>query len=99
FTKSGVVDKVTGKLISETNWNVSSHTFGRVDSPVIEGYHADKRVAGGETVTPDDLSKEVTVTYTPNGKIIPVDPDGNPIPNVPTPQYPTDPTDPTKVTP
>ncbi|MCC4423439.1 hypothetical protein LMB55_02535, partial [Limosilactobacillus reuteri] len=62
FTKSGVVDKVTGKLISETNWNVSSHTFGRVDSPVIEGYHADKRVAGGETVTPDDLSKEVTVT-------------------------------------
>ncbi|KHE30023.1 hypothetical protein NH13_05205, partial [Lactobacillus acidophilus] len=30
---------------------------------------------------------------------IPVDPNGNPIPNVPTPQYPTDPTDPTKVTP
>ncbi|WP_267495713.1 mucin-binding protein, partial [Limosilactobacillus reuteri] len=99
FTKTGVVDKVTGKLISETGWNVSSHTFDRVDSPVIEGYHADKRVAGGETVTPDDLNKEVTVTYTPNGKIIPVDPSGKPIPNVPTPQYPTDPTDPTKVTP
>ncbi|MRG84340.1 mucin-binding protein [Limosilactobacillus reuteri] len=99
FTKTGVVDKVTGKLISETGWNVLSHTFDRVDSPVIEGYHADKRVAGGETVTPDDLNKEVTVTYTPNGKIIPVDPSGKPIPNVPTPQYPTDPTDPTKVTP
>lgn len=41
----------------------------------------------------------MTVTYTPNGKIIPVDPSGKPIPNVPTPQYPTDPTDPTKVTP
>ena len=40
-----------------------------------------------------------THLYTPNGKIIPVDPAGNPIPNVPTPQYPTDPTDPTKVVP
>ncbi|MCC4341089.1 hypothetical protein LMB29_00745, partial [Limosilactobacillus reuteri] len=38
--------------------------------------------------------------YTPNGKIIPVGPDGKtPIPDAPTPQYPTDPTDPTKVTP
>ncbi|WP_225432260.1 hypothetical protein [Limosilactobacillus reuteri] len=36
--------------------------------------------------------QEVTVTYAPNGKIIPVDPNGNPIPNVPTSQYPTDPT-------
>ena len=99
FTKSAVVDKVTGKIISETGWNVSSHTFGSVDTPVIDGYHADKRTAGGTTITPDDLTKEVTVTYTPNGKIIPVDPSGKPIPNVPTPQYPTDPTDPTRVTP
>ncbi|MBS5338154.1 MAG: MucBP domain-containing protein, partial [Lactobacillus acidophilus] len=99
FTKSAVVDKVTGEIISQTGWNVDSHTFGNVDTPVIDGYHADKRTAGGTTITPDDLNKEVTVTYTPNGKIIPVDPNGNPIPNVPTPQYPTDPTDPTKVTP
>ena len=48
-------------------------------------------------VTQDDI--EVTVTYKPNGKIIPTDPSGNPIPNVPTPTYPTDPTDPTKVVP
>ncbi|WP_311318380.1 mucin-binding protein, partial [Lactobacillus acidophilus] len=99
FTKSAVVDKVTGEIISQTGWNVDSHIFGNVDTPVIDGYHADKRTAGGTTITPDDLNKEVTVTYTPNGKIIPVDPNGNPIPNVPTPQYPTDPTDPTKVTP
>ena len=33
------------------------------------------------------------------GKIIPVDPSGNPIPDAPTPQYPNDPTDPTKTTP
>ena len=99
FTKSTVVDKVTGAIISQTGWNVTSHTFGNVDTPVIDGYHADKRTAGGTTITPEDLTKEVTVTYTPNGKIIPVDPNGKPIPNVPTPQYPTDPTDPTKVLP
>ncbi|WP_283598563.1 mucin-binding protein, partial [Lactobacillus gallinarum] len=32
--------------------------------PVIPGYQADKAVAGGETVTPSDLNKEITVTYT-----------------------------------
>ncbi|WP_302583094.1 mucin-binding protein, partial [Lactobacillus intestinalis] len=99
FTKSAVVDKVTGAIISQTGWNVDSHTFGNVDTPVIDGYHADKRTAGGTTITPEDLTKEVTVTYTPNGKIIPVDPNGKPIPNVPTPTYPTDPSDPTKVVP
>ena len=31
--------------------------------------------------------QEATVTYVPNGKIIPVDPNGNPIPDVPTPQH------------
>ncbi|WP_282115571.1 mucin-binding protein [Lactobacillus intestinalis] len=99
FTKSAVVDKVTGAIISQTGWNVDSHTFGNVDTPVIDGYHADKHTAGGTTITPEDLTKEVTVTYTPNGKIIPVDPNGKPIPNVPTPTYPTDPSDPTKVVP
>ncbi|MEY8572761.1 YSIRK-type signal peptide-containing protein, partial [Lactobacillus intestinalis] len=99
FTKSAVVDKVTGAIISQTGWNVDSHTFGNVDTPVIDGYHADKHTAGGTTITPEDLTKEVTVTYTPNGKIIPVDPNGNPIPNAPTPTYTNDPTDPTKVTP
>ena len=99
FTKKMVVDKVTGKIIDSGEWNVTSHTFGYKDTPVIDGYHADKRNAGGSVVTPDDLNKEIVVTYKPNGKIIPVDPNGNPIPNVPTPTYPTDPTDPTKVVP
>ncbi|MBT0913633.1 hypothetical protein KJR34_10545, partial [Streptococcus salivarius] len=36
------------------------------------------------------------VVYKELGKIIPVDPDGNPIPNAPTPQYTNDPNDPTK---
>lgn len=99
FTKTITFDNVTGKIINDSGWNVANHTFGNVDTPVVPGYHADKASAGGTTITPDDLNKTVTVTYTKNGKIIPVDPSGNPIPDVPTPQYPTDPTDPTKVTP
>ena len=99
FTKKMLVDKVTGKIIDSGEWNVTSHTFGYKDTPVIDGYHADKRTAGGSVVTPDDLNKKVVVTYKPNGKIIPTDPSGNPIPNVPNPTYPTDPTDPTKVVP
>ncbi len=99
FTKSAVVDKVTGKIVSETGWNVASHTFGNINTPVVPGYHADKAVAGGTTITPDDLNKTVTVTYTPNGHIIPVGPDGKPLPNVPQPQYPTNPNNPTEVTP
>ncbi|RGW87117.1 mucin-binding protein, partial [Lactobacillus amylovorus] len=67
FTREITFDNVTGKIISKTPWNVQSHTFGNVDTPVIPGYHADKAVAGGATVTPDDLNKVITVTYAPDG--------------------------------
>ena len=99
FTKSATVDKVTGKVVSETGWNVSSHTFGNVDTPVVAGYHADKSVAGGATITPDDLNKTIVVTYAPNGHVIPVGPNGQPIPDAPQPQFPTNPDNPTGTTP
>ena len=67
FTREITFDNVTGKIISVTSWNVESHTFGNVDTPVIPGYHADKVVAGGATVTPDDLNRVITVTYAPDG--------------------------------
>ena len=98
FTRTVTIDKVTGKVLSTSDWQ-GSETFGTEATPVIEGYHADKKVAGGLTATPDDPNVEETVTYTPNAKIIPVDPNGNPIPGADTPTYPTDPTDPTKVVP
>ena len=75
----------------------SSHTFTLVDVPVIPGYVAEVKSAGGKTVTPDTPLAEVTVVYHKVGKIVPVDPNGTPIPNVPTPSYTNDPTDPTKV--
>ncbi|MCT3381732.1 mucin-binding protein, partial [Lactobacillus johnsonii] len=79
--------------------NESSHTFTLVNVPVIPGYVAEIKSAGGKTVTPDKPLAEVTVVYHKIGKIVPVDPNGNPIPNVPTPSYTNDPTDPTKVVP
>ena len=98
FTKSETIDKVTGDVISSTDWAPSEHTFGIVKTPVVEGYHADQAQAGGFTSTPADPDKTIVVTYAPNGKIIPVDPEGNPIPDAPTPQFPTSPDNPTTTT-
>ncbi|MCC4347454.1 MucBP domain-containing protein [Limosilactobacillus reuteri] len=97
WTRSITVDNVTGKIISSTEWVSNKTNYSNVPTPVVSGYHADRAQVDGPSVTMED--QEGTVTYVPNGKIIPVDPNGNPIPDVPTPQYPTDPTDPTKVTP
>ena len=83
FTREITFDNVTGNIISVTPWNVQSHTFGNVDTPVIPGYHADKVVAGGATVTPDDLNRVITVTYAPDGN--PGDQGDTPTPE-PTPE-------------
>ena len=98
FTRTVTIDKVTGKVLSYTDWK-GEKTFNTVDTPVVNGYHADKKVAGGLTATVDNPDVEETVTYSPNGKIVPVDPNNTPIPGADTPTYPTDPDDPTKVVP
>ena len=99
FTRTATVDDVTGKVISTTDWTPSEHTFGTVKTPVIKGYHANTAEAGGFKATPNDPTKTYNVTYSPNGKIVPVTPDGTPIPNVPNPPYTTNPDNPTGVTP
>ncbi len=53
FTKTIVVDKVTGKIVSDTPW-VGSHTFSSETVPVVNGYHSDKRAVGGKTTTVDN---------------------------------------------
>ena len=98
FTRTVTIDKVTGKVLSYTDWK-GEKTFNTVDTPVVDDYHADKKVAGGLTATVNNPDVEETVTYSPNGKLVPVDPNGTPIPGADTPTYPTDPNDPTKVVP
>ena len=98
FSKTDTIDKVTGEVVSTTGW-IGTKTFGTEDTPFVDGYHADKKTAGGLTATPDNPDVEETVTYAPNGKLVPVDPNGTPIPGADTPTYPTDPNDPTKVVP
>ncbi|MFJ6992476.1 MAG: hypothetical protein ACIRZ6_09650, partial [Limosilactobacillus mucosae] len=90
FTRTVTIDKVTGRVLLTSDWQ-GSETFGTENTPVVNGYHADKKTAGGLTATVADPNVEETVTYTPNAKIVPVDPNGNPIPSADTPTYPTDP--------
>ncbi|CCI81665.1 mucin-binding protein [Lactobacillus hominis] len=100
FTKSpDVVDPITHEVIKKGSWKETSHTFKNVDSPVIKGYVTRETITKGATVTPDDPDKVITVHYEKVGKIIPVTPDGKPIPNVPNPPYENDPNNPAKVTP
>ena len=65
--------------------------------PVVKGYFADKKQAGGKEVTIEKPEVTDTVTYKHLGKIVPVDEKGNPIEKVETPQYLNDLADPTKV--
>lgn len=107
FTQSGVIDKVTGQWIKPLTWSATKQDVAEVRTPVINGYHVtnvdkdsqDNANVDKVTLHNDDNSYTVTVTYAPNEKIIPVDPNGKPIPNAPTPQYPTDPNNLAKVTP
>ncbi|MDT9605101.1 mucin-binding protein [Lactobacillus johnsonii] len=80
-------------------WNETSHKYADANAVVIDGYVSDQKTYAGQTATPEDANKEITIVYHKIGKIIPVDPSGNPIPDAPTPGYHNDPNDPTKVTP
>ena len=81
----------------ETVWNEKTHAYSSVNVPVVKGYFADKKQAGGKEVTIEKPEVTDTVTYKHLGKIVPVDEKGNPIEKVETPQYLNDLADPTKV--
>lgn len=68
----------------------------RKDLPVIPGFHVTEDVPADPNATED---KTVPVHYHSNGKIIPVDPNGNQIPGASQPRFETDPNDPTKTVP
>ena len=93
YTFAGKDNQATGKV----TWNETSHTYGTVKVPVVNGYFADKAVAGGKTVTPDVPEATDTVTYKAFGKFVIVDENGNPIAGVSDTAYINDPNDPTKM--
>lgn len=93
YTFVGKDNQATGKV----TWNETSHTYGTVKVPVVNGYYADKAVAGGKTVTPDAPEATDTVTYKAFGKFVIVDENGKPIAGVSDTAYINDPNDPTKM--
>lgn len=93
YTFAGKDNQATGKV----TWNETSHTYGTVKVPVVNGYFADKALAGGKTVTPDAPEATDTVTYKAFGKFVIVDENGNPIAGVSDTAYINNPNDPTKM--
>ena len=98
WTRTVTKDKVTGDVVKTTNWTADKATYDAVPSPVIPGYTVDVATVSAETVTQEDMVKDVYYTA------IPVTPDKPTPPVVPsTPDKPTTPTvvptTPTKATP
>ncbi len=93
FSFNGKEDPTT----NTTTWTETTHTYGTVKVPVVNGYFADKAVAGGKTVTPDAPEATDTVTYKAFGKFVIVDENGKPIAGVSDTAYINDPNDPTKM--
>ena len=71
----------------------TSGTYEAMPVKVINGYIADKASIPSDTA---DSNKEVTVTYSKIGNIVPVDTDDNKIPGANTIPLENDPNDPTK---
>ena len=105
LTRTVTIDKVTGKVTNTSDWT-GDKEYGNVDTPVVNGYYAEKASAGASTVTPADansgrvhdgvITNETTVIYHPMGHIIPKDKSGNKIPGAETPIFTNDTKDPTK---
>ncbi|WP_334103919.1 mucin-binding protein, partial [Leuconostoc lactis] len=98
WTRTLIVDKATGEILNpDEAWHSDIDKYSDVKVDPIKGYYTDRKSVPGEVAQQQDIVN--TVVYKQIGKIVPVDPSGNPIPDAPTPQYPNDPTDPTKTTP
>ena len=89
FKGTGIIDKVTGKLIGNITWTPAAGSFESVDSPTIEGYTPDYPVvAVKDGITKDSANTTVTVTYTkdtePTTPVVPDEPSTPTTPDSPT---------------
>ena len=77
WTRTVTKDKVTGEIIDNGTWISDKSKYAEVTSPVIEGYTADILVVATETVTQDNIVKDVNYTAKPQKPSNPETP-GNP---------------------
>ena len=82
WTRTVTKDKVTGEIIDNGTWVSDKSKYAEVTSPVIEGYTADILVVATETVTQDNIVKDVNYTAKPQKPSNPETP-GNPDPKIP----------------
>ena len=62
WTRTVTTDKVTGAVTDNGTWVSDKAKYAKVTSPVIDGYTADVLVVEEETVTQDNIVKEVKYT-------------------------------------
>ena len=80
FVDGGTQDLVTGETTWNNDWIPAADKFAQVDSPVIDGYTADKSSIPEQDVNSNSSNLEFTVTYTKNPE--PIEPkNDNPVPN------------------
>lgn len=65
WTRTVTTDKVTGAITDNGTWVADKTKYAKVTSPVIDGYTADVLVVEEETVTQDNIVKEVKYTAKP----------------------------------
>ena len=86
WTRTVTTDKVTGSIVSTTDWASDKANYDAVPSPVIPGYTVDIATVPSEVVTQENIVKDVHYTA------VPVTPE---VPNTPdTPVKPESPTTP-----
>ena len=99
WTRTITYDEVSKEIIENgmytTDWVADKDIFEATPTPVIKGFAANIGLIGEHPVTETDLM--ATITYTPLGKMIPVDEHGNEIKNAMHPTYVNDPYDPVRV--
>lgn len=81
WTRTVTTDKVTGAVTDNGTWVSDKAKYAKVTSPVIDGYTADVLVVEEETVTQDNIVKEVRYTakpVVPNKPETPQKPQSNP---------------------
>ena len=70
WTRTVTTDKVTGLVTDNGTWAADKEKYAEVTSPVVEGYTADISVVAAETVTQDNIVKDVNYAANPKQKVL-----------------------------